>query len=903
MGVVFKAEDLKLGRRVALKFLPQETANDPLTLRRFEQEARAASALNHPNICTIYGIEEHEGQPFIVMELLEGETLRELISAAKTRTAPLPLEKLLDLAVQITEGLDAAHQKGIIHRDIKPANVFVTTQGQAKILDFGLAKLLREPVTAEIYPGHEHRSDDVHGTLGETVLIPASDLLLSRTGVAMGTAGYMSPEQVRGEKVDARTDLFSFGLVLYEMAVGQRAFTGETTPILHDAILSHTPTPVRELNPELPSRLEEIIKRSLEKNREIRYQTASEIRADLESLQQSLQPKLLGTRWRKMAAVVAALFIASAIFWFANGQMSSSRAVPDLRLRQLTSNSADNRVTSGTISPDGKYLAYADAKGMYIKLIETGEIRAVPEPAALKSEGVGWGVGPWFPDSTRFLADAHPPLQSTDDWSAQGSSIWMVSVPGGVPRKLRDNAGTYSISPDGSAISFGTNMGRRGPREIWLMDSDGEHARKLYEADEDGAVSMLTWLPDRQRVIYLRTDKSSDTVVSRDLKGGAPTTLFPSSEFPSSEMEKVHDFLWLPDGRVIYARDEPGAIGAIHPTCNFWIMRFDFRTGEIIEKPKRLTNWSGFCMAGMTVTADGKRLTFLEWEGHGTSYIADLVAGGTQILRPRHFPWSERSDAALDWTPDSKAMILMGDRPGQSGIYKQPLEEDTDELLVTGGGGRGARVTPDGRWVLYFANTGAPMGTAPEPVMRAPITGGPSQQLFIAKRRSFIFCARLSSNVCAIAEPTDDHRQVTVTTLDPLHGRGPELTRFDLGSNEDSWWLDLSPDGTRVAATLSPAGPIYILSLRGKATQQIHVKGWSNLLSLTWAADGKSLFVFSGKRKERALLHVDLQGNAHFLWENPGAYGETAAVASPDGRKLAMWAWTMNSNMWTMENF
>jgi len=365
-------------------------------------------------------------------------------------------------------------------------------------------------------------------------------------------------------------------------------------------------------------------------------------------------------------------------------------------------------------------------------------------------------------------------------------------------------------------------------------------------------------------------------------------------------MEKVHDFSWLPDGRVIYARDEPGGI---HPTCNFWIMRFDFRTGEIIEKPKRLTNWSGFCMAGLTVTADGKRLAFLEWEGHGTSYIADLVAGGTQILRPRHFPWSESSDAALDWTPDSKAMILIADRPNHSGIYKQPLAEDTDEVLVTQGGGRGARVTPDGRWVLYFANTAAPMGTAPEPVMRAPITGGPSQQLFISKRRSFIFCARLSSNVCAIAEPTDDHRQVTVTTLDPLHGRGPELTRFDLGSNEDSWWCDLSPDGTRVAATLSPAGPIYILSLRGKATQQIHVKGWSNLLSLTWAADGKSLFVFSGKRKERALLHVDLQGNAHFLWENPGAYGETAAVASPDGRHLAMWAWTMNSNMWTMEKF
>jgi WD40 repeat protein len=157
--------------------------------------------------------------------------------------------------------------------------------------------------------------------------------------------------------------------------------------------------------------------------------------------------------------------------------------------------------------------------------------------------------------------------------------------------------------------------------------------------------------------------------------------------------------------------------------------------------------------------------------------------------------------------------------------------------------------------------------------------------------------------LCAIAEPADDHKRVIITTLDPLHGRGPELARFDIDSSENRWWIELSPDGTRVAAIASPTGPIYILSLRGQATQQIHVKGWSNLLSLSWAADGKSLFVVSGNRHERVLLHVDLRGNAHFLWENPGAYGETSATASPDGRHLAMWGWTLNSNMWMMENF
>jgi serine/threonine protein kinase/tetratricopeptide (TPR) repeat protein len=288
MGLVYRAEDIRLGRQVALKFLPEESVKDHAALGRFEREARAASALEHPNICPIYEFGEHEGQPFLVMQLLEGQTLRELISAAGQGKPPLELSKLLDLAIQIVNGLDAAHRQGFIHRDIKPANIFVTHEGQAKILDFGLAKLTNS--VSVVADDSEQDSRSYRGTDNtpcESVPNSTSDPFLSRTGVAIGTAGYMSPEQVRGEKLDARTDLFSFGLVLYEMATGERAFAGCTGPELQEAILKQLPTPVRQLNPNLPAKLEKVIHRALEKDRERRYQTAAEIRSDLTMTAQS----------------------------------------------------------------------------------------------------------------------------------------------------------------------------------------------------------------------------------------------------------------------------------------------------------------------------------------------------------------------------------------------------------------------------------------------------------------------------------------------------------------------------------------------------------------------------------------------------------------------------------------
>jgi eukaryotic-like serine/threonine-protein kinase len=300
MGIVFKAEDLKLGRPVALKFLPEEFAGDAVVLKRFEREAQTASALNHPNICTVYEIEEHEGQPFIAMELLQGDNLRDRLSASKQT---LPLSELLRISAQICDGLQAAHDKGIIHRDIKPANIFLCKSGTVKILDFGLAKLAGSDVALE-------RADVASTTAPNTSSTESLKKALTRTGTAAGTAGYMSPEQVRHEDLDTRSDLFSFGLVVYEMACGQRAFTGQTLVDVHEAILHQPPAAARACNPVLPRSLDLALAKALEKDRDRRYQSATAMKDDLAQITREVHPARRRTR-RALAA--GALFAVGAV--------------------------------------------------------------------------------------------------------------------------------------------------------------------------------------------------------------------------------------------------------------------------------------------------------------------------------------------------------------------------------------------------------------------------------------------------------------------------------------------------------------------------------------------------------------------------------------------------------------
>ena len=910
MGLVYRAEDLKLGRQVALKFLPEESAKNPVALERFKREARAASALEHPNICPIYEFGEHQGQPFLVMQLLEGQTLRELLkesvdhrrsNPAPSRTASrdenvLPLSQVLEIAIQIAAGLEAAHRKGIIHRDIKPANVFVTSEGRAKILDFGLAKLSRgEPEGEDLERGR--------GDIGTTKDVseggPTPDPLLSRTGVAMGTAGYMSPEQARGEKLDARTDLFSFGLVLYEMATGRRAFRGETGPVLRDAILCGSPAPARKLNPQIPGKLESVLSKALEKDPTMRYQSARELRADLENLERGIGPKNLFLRRVFDLAAVLVLLVAGVIFWYVRHQPANLRASPDLKLRQLTNNSVETPVTSGAISPDGRYLAYCDVKGIHVERVDTGELLSVPQPETIKNGTVEWEVVPaaWFPDSTRFLANAHLTLLNSNVASSENTSIWEVSVlGGGAPRKIRNNAVAWSVSPDGSTIAFGTNKGRLGERSIWLMDKTGEGARKLFETDEHSAISGTNWSPDGRRVTYIRSDKSGDTFLVGDLDGRNPSIL-------PTDANSMVDRNWLPDGRLIYALREPQGIG---DKCNYWEMRLDPHTGLPVQKPRKVTNWSGFCLNYTSATKDSKRLAFQEWVSHNTVYLADLVSGGTRIGAYKLFTVDE-GDAIADWTADGRTVLIAENRGDHYALFKQSLDSQVPQPIVqaTGGSLVSATLSPDEKWVL-FQLWPVPGRPSAQPIMRVPFNGGSPELMLNVAPGSGFSCARRPSNLCVVVEPSVDHSVMIVSTMEPIRGtHGPELARFDTDPDLDvnSHWpfYALSPDGTRLATSRGTDGPIQILSLHGRTAHDVSVKDLRDLRLLGWTWDGNALFVLSGITDGTILQRVDLQGNIHILWKCNRAQCDWSP--SPDGRHLAIADSKVSANFWMMENF
>ncbi|HMC59594.1 MAG TPA: protein kinase, partial [Candidatus Solibacter sp.] len=506
MGVVYQAEDTRLGRTVALKFLPDEFSEDQASLDRFQREGHAASVLNHPNICTLYDVGQVDGHPFLAMEFLEGQTLLQTIAAG-----PLASDKILDLGMQIADALDAAHANGIVHRDIKPSNIFVTARGTAKIMDFGLAKLA--PGRAA-FPARKAGAQELR-------TIPGSPV---------GTVAYMSPEQARGEEIDSRTDLFSFGVVLYEMATGQRPFQGETTAVIFDAILNKAPLPPGHLRPDLPAELDLIIHKALEKDRHVRCQTASELRAELKRLKRdttsgeaaaaaSSEPLNRGVQARVQARIsaatsaatttprrgraaliaggVAVVLAASAgVAWFAGRRPET---IQPLNQRRLTANPDDLPVDHGAISPDGNYLGYSDHRGIYVQLLGTGEIQTMLQPPGFQQGRDTWGFVGWYPDSTHFLASLGGPQQA--------ASLWSTPTLGGAPKKLADGAADGAVSPDGLSIAYLREPVGDLYREIWLMGPRGESPHKIVTAGEQAIIGNVKWSPAGNRIAYQQIDQ------------------------------------------------------------------------------------------------------------------------------------------------------------------------------------------------------------------------------------------------------------------------------------------------------------------------------------------------------------------------------------------------------------
>ena len=728
MGEVYRARDSRLGREVAIKVLPPSYCRDLDRLRRFEQEARAASALNHPNILSVYDLGTHEGAPYLVTELLDGATLRD-----RLRSGALPARKAVECAVQIAQGLSTAHDRGIVHRDLKPDNIFICRDGRVKILDFGLAKLTVPEA----------------GDATVTVLRLANQ---TSAGVAMGTAGYMSPEQVRGEKADARSDIFSFGVVLYETLSGNQAFAGPSPADRASAILKEDPPDLQAGGRNIPVSLDRIVRHCLEKNPEERFQSARDLAFHLESTSSVSEPSAavsaslqerrpLRTLWLLLAFL--ALAIGGAL-WFREKTQSGPKTVKFLRLTDYV-----GLEESPSFSPDGKAVAFVcdsnETRQVWIRLLAGG-------PPLQITRGPGAHLEPrWSQDSAAILYFT-PPAEG----NAQGA-LWEVSALGGAPRQLVYSISGADVSHDGKRLTFFRLNGRQ--IELVVSDRDGSNPRVVTQAVTSFSYRQPRWSPDDASIAYLHSQENwADDIYLVPSAGGAPRRL-------TNEVTLMSGLAWSPDGSHLIYSTARGSTLLYLPTLHLWKisksggasqqltfgeagdenpdvdrdgrivvsrkrMQFDIwkfpvdgEAAENVRRAVRITHQTGQVQTPALDPADHELTYLSDSGGHGNLWVLPLNGGD-----PRQITFETDPGLVMGvpiWSPQGNLITFATARLSADvrGVGYRLVQPDGSGLRMLVPLGAWATWSGDGKW-LYYSESSPIQETGSFRLMKIAVGGG-----------------------------------------------------------------------------------------------------------------------------------------------------------------------------------